>query len=235
MAGNMDISALSERYDLRMTAAYIRGALWDSLDEGLRGASLDGLTSADLAALLALAGEAGLTLHYFKRQESLPRVKKALGFLRGAGGESLLAVGSGRGGFLLPFLREFPGVPVTSLDVLEKRVAMLAAMRRGGLSDLTPLRADICVWDAPPGSFDAVTLLEVLEHIPDVAAAVRNAVRLARRWVVVTVPSKPDDNPEHIHLLTKPVLEDLFAAAGCRALRFDGVPGHLFMAARTGR
>jgi 2-polyprenyl-3-methyl-5-hydroxy-6-metoxy-1,4-benzoquinol methylase len=49
---------------------------------------------------------------------------------------------------------------------------------------------------------DIVTLLEVLEHIPDVEKAVA-AVRMARKYVVVSVPSKEDNNPEHIHLLTK--------------------------------
>ena len=57
------------------------------------------------------------------------------------------------------------------------------------------------------------------------------AVRMARRYVVATVPSRPDDNPEHIHLLTKQKLTELFENAGCRRLHFDGVPGHLFLAA----
>ena len=223
---------MDERYDLRAMAAYIRGAAEGRLpeDPALR-LPLDALTEDDCARLMAAARAADMKLHYFKRQELLPRVKKVLGFLRGVGPESLLDVGSGRGVFLLPFLRAFPGVPVTSLDLLDGRVEMLAAMRRGGLGDITPLKADICSWDAPDGSYDVVTLLEVLEHIPNVAAAVTNAVRLARRYVVVTVPSKPDDNPEHIHLLTKPALTGLFEAAGVGRLRFDGVPGHLFMTA----
>jgi len=54
---------------------------------------------------------------------------------------------------------------------------------------------------------------------------------MASRYVVVTVPSKPDSNPEHIHLLTKEVLTRLFTAAGCKRLHFDGVEGHLFLAA----
>ena len=74
-------------------------------------------------------------------------------------------------------------------------------------------------------------MLEVLEHIPDVQAAVTAAVRIARRYVAVTVPSKEDDNPEHIHLLTKPVLTELFRNAGCQRLHFGGVPGHLILTA----
>lgn len=56
-------------------------------------------------------------------------------------------------------------------------------------------------------------------------------MRIARKHVVVTVPSKEDNNPEHIHLLTKQVLTELFKEAGCTRLRFDGVNGHLFMVA----
>ena len=36
---------------------------------------------------------------------------------------------------------------------------------------------------------------------------------------------------EHIHLLTKEVLTELFTKAGCRKLKFDGVNGHLIMVA----
>lgn len=227
------MSDFAGRYDIKMMAAFVRGALKGS--GPLFEAPLEQLTEADCLRLLELGRDAGLKTHYFKRHETLPRVRAVMGFLRGVQPQSLLDVGSGRGVFLFPFMREFPRVPVTSLDLLDRRVALLAAIYDGGVENLTALKADVCTWDAPDGAFDVVTLLEVLEHIPDVGAAVKNAVRLARRYVVVTVPSKPDDNPEHIHLLTKPALTALFGAAGCDDLRFDGVPGHLFMVARKGR
>lgn len=227
------MSDFAGRYDVAMMAAFVRGTLKGS--GPLFEAPLERLTEADCLRLLELGKEAGLKTHCFKRHEALPRVRAVMGFLRGVQPQSLLDVGSGRGVFLFPFMREFPRVPVTSLDLLDRRVALLAAIHDGGVDNLTALKADVCTWDAPDGAFDVVTLLEVLEHIPDVGAAVKNAVRLARRYVVVTVPSKPDDNPEHIHLLTKPALTALFGAAGCEDLRFDGVPGHLFMVAKKGR
>lgn len=227
------MSDASERYDTRMMAAFVRGTL---RQEGpLFERTLNDLTDGECEALLEAGRAAGLKLHHFKRHEALPRVKAVMGFLRGVQPESLLDVGSGRGVFLFPFMREFSWVPVTSLDILEKRVALLNAIHDGGMEKLTALNASICYWDASDDAFDVVTLLEVLEHIPDVQAAVKNAVRLARRYVVVTVPSKPDDNPEHIHLLTKPVLTELFSTTNCDDLRFDGVPGHLFMIAKKGR
>lgn len=226
---------MEERYDWCLAAAYVRGmARMGKLDVpgALLDCPLDAISAEDAAELVALGLAAELRMYHFKRKEELPRVRKALGVLKSIAPETLLDVGSGRGAFLFPFLREFPGAKVTSLDLLPHRVEMLNALREGGVENLTALREDICTWSAPDASFDAVTLLEVLEHIPDVESAVRNAVRLARRCVVVSVPSKPDDNLEHIHLLTKDRLTELFAAAGCERLRFDGVNGHLLLVAQ---
>ena len=45
------------------------------------------------------------------------------------------------------------------------------------------------------------------------------------------MPSKSDNNPEHIHLFTKEALTDVFSKAGCNRLHFNGVPSHLIMIA----
>ena len=174
----------------------------------------------------------GLKMYRFKKSHGkLPRVRRVLGFLRSVPFESLLDVGSGRGAFLIPFLEHFPHVSVTAEDLLPERVEFLETLRRGGIRNLTVRKADICMRPLPEKSVDIVTLLEVLEHIPRVEEAVKAAVETARKHVVVTVPSKEDSNPEHIHLLTKERLTALFEAAGCSRLRFDGVQGHLFMVA----
>lgn len=55
--------------------------------------------------LYALGKEAGLKRYRFKSHDDLPRVHKALGFLRGIWPESLLDVGSGRGAFFQLFVR----------------------------------------------------------------------------------------------------------------------------------
>ena len=120
---------------------------------------------------------------------------------------------------------------VTSLDLLEKRVTFLNELAAGGYSQLTAHLSDICNQPFPEDSFDVVTLLEVLEHIPEVSKAIAAAVKMAKRYVVLSVPSKPDDNPEHIHLLTKDILTELFQQAGCTKLHFSGVNGHLIMVA----
>lgn len=174
-----------------------------------------------------------MKLHYFKVKDDLPRVQVVLSFLHGiipAGQcQSLLDVGSGRGVFLFPLLRDFPDLEVTSLDILTHRNELMQCIHDGDFENLTPLLADITRWDAPDKSFDVVTMLEVMEHIPDTAAVVRNAVRLARNYVIVSVPSKPDDNPEHIHLFSAADLKGMFLDAGCKSVKFMSVTNHHVM------
>lgn len=219
----------------RLSAAAVRGFALRSgrtLPPALAEAPLEELAEPELAELWRLGREWGIKLYRFKRaHEDLPRVRQVLGFLRGVCPESLLDVGSGRGVFLFPFLDAFPQVKVTCLDILDYRVEFLEDIRRGGVFNLMPVLADIRSQPLPDKSADVVTMLEVLEHIPDVRAAIAPAVRIARRYVVVTAPSKPDDNPEHIHLLTKDLLTEYFRQAGCTRLHFGGVPGHLVLTA----
>lgn len=171
--------------------------------------------------------------HYFKVKKDLPRVQVVLGFLHGivAAGQcqSLMDVGSGRGVFLFPLLRDFPDMKVTSLDILPHRIELLQCLHDGGIDNLHPIQADVCSWDAPDKSFDVVTMLEVMEHIPDTDAVVRNAIRLARNYIIVSVPSKADDNPEHIHLFTNEDLEHLFKENGCSKVKFMSVTNHRVM------
>lgn len=173
--------------------------------------------------------------HYFKVKDDLPRVQVVLGFLQGiipAGlCNSLLDVGSGRGVFLFPLLREFSDLEVTSLDILPYRVELLQCIHDGGISNLHPILDNICTFNAPDKSFDVVTMLEVMEHIPDTEAVVRNAIRLAKNYVIISVPSKPDDNPEHIHLFSKEDLKSLFLQHGSSKVKFMSVTNHTVMVA----
>ena len=225
---------LSDEYDLLLSAAYVRGAIATASPycEHLLREPLGSLSEEELETLLVAGRAAGLDIYHFKKSHaSLPRVRAVLGFLHSVAFSSLLDVGSGRGAFLWPFMDAFPGIEVTSLDLLPDRVLFLNTVTLGGVSRLHVLQSNICDFSAEH-QFDVVTLLEVLEHITDIAAAVRNAVRLARLYVVVSVPSKADDNPEHIHLLTQDVLTQLFRDAGCVNLHYLGVPGHLILIAK---
>ena len=232
---------MDERYIKAMALAAVRGHIIRTKAAGF-GEILDKplceLTEADEAALLAYARENDVKLYPFKRADRLlPRVQRVMGILKGLYFESLLDVGSGRGAFLIPFMDAFPSVKVTSVDLLEKRFGLLHDVAVGGVKSLTPLFGDFTEMTLPPRSFDVVTVLEVLEHIPEVEAAVLRALSAAKSHVIVTVPSEKDDNPEHIHLLTEDRLRTLFASAAEKLsinpprLTFSHVPSHLVMIA----
>jgi hypothetical protein len=72
-----------------------------------------------------------------------------------------------------------------------------------------------------------VTVLEVLEHLTDPAAAAHEAMRVARRAVIATVPSHPDDNPEHLRVFAPADLDRLFRAAGASRVSIEHVLNHM--------
>jgi SAM-dependent methyltransferase len=175
---------------------------------------------------IAAGRSAGLRLHRFKRARTLPRVQRIVSTLHGLAPESVLDIGTGRGVMLWPLLEAVPDVPITCVDVRADRVADLAAVARGGISRLRAVHgaaedlplADKCV--------DVAIASEVLEHVANAHAAAASLVRVARRFIVVTVPSQPDDNPEHVRLFTADSLRALFRGAGAARINIDGVRGH---------
>jgi ubiquinone/menaquinone biosynthesis C-methylase UbiE len=211
---SVDSDNLTERYYLDLAAAFVRGKMPDA----------PALPSAET---VRLGLQAGLRMHKFKRTGELPRVRKVLGMLRGLAPQDLLDIGSGRGVFLWPLLDSFRALPVIALDRNPRRAEELHAVVCGGVTRLTAIMGDVCRLPLADHSVDIVAILEVLEHLAQPARAVAEAVRAARRCVVVSVPSKEDDNPEHIQLFTRDSLHVLFRAAGIRRVHFDCVLNHL--------
>lgn len=209
-----DFHDFAERHYVQFAAAFCRGRL------GLPA------SSADDAAIRAGAA-AGLKLHKFKRSMELPRVRAVLGVIKGIGPSELLDIGSGRGVFVWPLLAAFPELPVTCVDAEERRASDLAALAAGGLARLSAHCADACALPFEACSFDVVTALEVLEYIEDVERAAGEILRVARRFVVVSVPSKPDDNPEHLRLFDRESLTRLLERHGAASVRIDYVLSHL--------
>src|SRR5215475_8380277 len=193
------------RYYTELAAAFIRG-------------KLGGAGNLSSEELIEMGKARGLRLHKFKRQAELPRVRNVLGVLRGLAPASLLDIGSGRGAFLWPLLASFPHLEVVALDHNPIRVADIDAVRRGGRGNLRPLLADATAIGLADDCVDVVTALEILEHLSRPAMAAAEAVRIARDFVVASVPSKEDDNPEHVQLFNREKFEALWIDAGARGV-----------------
>lgn len=206
--------SFGERHYAALAAAFCRGWL-----------GLPCSTSDETA--LGKGRAAGLRLHRFKRTAPLPRVQRVLGILHGLAPRELLDVGSGRGVFLWPLLDAFSELAVTALDVRPDRFAQLEAVSRGGIARLTAVEANVVALPFPTDHFDVTCALEVLEHLPEPAAAARELMRVSRRAVVVSVPSQPDDNPGHLRCYDQASLTTLLGDAGAANVNVDYVRGHI--------
>lgn len=213
-----------ERYWRDLVRAYIRGSI-----------EVPPPNAASDEQLLEAARKHALDLHHFKKKDPLPRAAKVIGFLRGLDPRSLLDVGSGRGAFLWPLLDALPGLDVTCVDPLPHRIASIEAVRRGGMANIAAICGEFLGVDLGARTFDVVTLLEVVEHLVDPQAALDRAFELAERFVVVSVPSKPDDNPEHLHYFDPSDLEERLKRAGARRVSLEFVPGHTIAIATVAR
>ncbi|MCP3918846.1 MAG: class I SAM-dependent methyltransferase [bacterium] len=207
-------------YYVSLAAAFVRGRLEP------RPTGSDG-------DVVAAGRAAGLRVHRFKRNAELPRVRRVLGILSGLAPGSLLDVGSGRGTFLWPLLDTLRESHVMAIDRDHVRARDLGAVQRGGIGNLHAARMDATRLALADASFDVVTALEVLEHLEHPARAAREAVRVARSFVVASVPSRPDDNPEHIQLFTTERLTRLLTDAGAARVNVESVRGHLIAIARV--
>lgn len=93
-------------------------------------------------------------------------------------------------GFMLRLIRErFPHISVIGSDVVRGPLEQLAAT----MPDIPLLQFDLAHCPLPDSSIDAVVLLNVLEHINDDAAAVRQVYRILKPGgiAVIEVPAGP--------------------------------------------
>ncbi len=224
-----------KQYYDTIIAAFIRGSLTFKSHQELEGdifkKALDELDEFEINDLVVLGKEKGLRLHKFKRSMELPRVRKVLGIIKGLQPSSLLDIGSGRGNFLWPLLDAFPYLDITATDIDEMRTNGINAVQRGGFCNLKAEVIDATSISFGNNSFDVVTALEVLEHIQSWPQALNEVVRVASRFVIISVPSKEDDNPEHLNLINQDMISDKLHEAGIRKVNFEYVPNHMIVIA----
>jgi 2-polyprenyl-6-hydroxyphenyl methylase / 3-demethylubiquinone-9 3-methyltransferase len=97
----------------------------------------------------------------------------------GLAGKRVLDVGCGGG--ILAEAMAARGAAVTGIDLAEKplKVAMLHRLETGTAVDYRLMAAEALAAEAPE-SFDVVTCMEMLEHVPDPASIVRACSQLVR-------------------------------------------------------
>jgi ubiquinone/menaquinone biosynthesis C-methylase UbiE len=99
---------------------------------------------------------------------------------------SVLEVGVGEGEVSSLVRERFPEARIVGVDLPDDDLA--DHWRARGLACTF---ADIVDLPFPSRSFDLVLAIEVLEHVPDPAAALAELDRLCRRDLVVSVPREP--------------------------------------------
>lgn len=221
---------LEEHYFWELAEVYLINKL--NLDISIK-------TEEDREELLNLAVQNNLKIHFLKRLEN-PRMIKAVGMVRSVWPSSLLDIGSGKG-FLLWHLSEIlPDLKAYALDQSEKRIERLNEIFE--FAEMKKYQALCSAANEIPldnESVDCVTLFEVLEHIEDPIAALKEAARVSNKSVLISVPGKPDDNPEHIHLFDEIKLEamlkecDLWPEGSRQAITRDNA--HLYVFALKNR
>jgi SAM-dependent methyltransferase len=125
----------------------------------------------------------------------------------------VLEVGCSSGFFLDELRRELPSALVMGADYVRGPLEQLAGRRR----DLPLMQFDLTCCPLPDASVDVVVLLNVLEHIGDDEAAVREVARILRPGgaAVIEVPAGP-----HLYDVYDKVLlhHRRYRLAGLRAL-----------------
>lgn len=124
-------------------------------------------------------------------------------------GVSLLDAGCGNGFFCHWIAERCQPESVTGVDVSAPRVEIA----RQRYPEFAFVEGDLARLPFADSQFDVVTCIEVLEHMQDPAAVLRELVRVARRHIVITVPDRQPIRmvlcphcgkqfPEHGHIQT---------------------------------
>jgi len=119
------------------------------------------------------------------------QARSVLNVLEGRSFSSLLDVGCRQGHYAIRIARLHPNVEVKGIDIDGESVLEGESVRNiFGLKNLSFEKEDVCSLQAT-GSYDVVLLLQVMEHLVDDLAALRNVHRVLRNAgiLVITVPN----------------------------------------------
>jgi len=161
----------------------------------------------------------GSKIHLFKRTDlqTLPRVKEIIGIIKGLYLESIVDFGSQRGALLFPLIDKFPEADIVGVDLDSEVYEMLSKLNS---NHFNMIQADITkpIEGLKSKSVDLVIISEVLEHLEEPLLALQEAARITSQYLIVTVPSKPDDNPEHIQFFEVDDMVTLIKKSGFKKI-----------------
>jgi SAM-dependent methyltransferase len=150
----------------------------------------------------------GVPAHHGQHYRALVR------FARKHAGSTVLDVGCGHGAYGYALSKEGP--QCFGCDINEEYLR--EAVQHG-----FPVAAVDSILPFPDRSFDTVLLFEVIEHVPDLQPLLKEAFRVARRNVLVTVPNSEDievmksNDVTYAHMLSSDHV-NFFDAASLRKL-----------------
>jgi SAM-dependent methyltransferase len=125
---------------------------------------------------------------------------------------SILDVGCGEGVLTELWAERLAPERVVGIDLEDPKLeAEWKRRSRPNLEFRTGLGHELPYAD---GEFDAVTAMEVLEHVPEPAAVIAEMTRVASRWILVSVPREP-------------LWRGLNMARGAYLRDLGNTPGHL--------
>lgn len=106
-----------------------------------------------------------------------------------ADARSLLDVGCGEGVLVHQWATRLGDKRVVGIDLEEDSIQAGWAQRRAPNLDYRIMRAENLPFEED--EFDVATAIEVLEHVPDPEHTVAEMARVAKRWLLVSVPREP--------------------------------------------
>ena len=130
----------------------------------------------------------------------------------------VLEVGAGSGGALHPLVEQRPEIRIVARDL---SLSAMVNVQRRGQDRVVPVLGDALDLPFEGNSFDAIVCFEVIEHLPDVARAVTEILRVLKRpgHLIFGLPN-------HASLWTP--LEDVVLGRKRLAFGVDGQRGALW-------
>jgi SAM-dependent methyltransferase len=97
--------------------------------------------------------------------------------------QSVMDVGCGQGSFLIELMSKFPGIKINGVELSPKAIQIAKSrIPEGRFIELDITKSHLSE------SFDLVICSEVLEHIQEDIAALRNLAIMTKKYLVVTSP-----------------------------------------------